>query len=57
MKKADVKIGQKYTAKIGGHLTIVKILTPHRNGGWKAEDQFTEKTIRVPTGRQLRVPC
>ena len=56
MRKADVKIGQNYTAKVKGQLTIVKIIAEHRLGGWKAQDQFTEKNIRI-TGRQLRLPC
>ena len=57
MKKADVKIGNQYTAKVSGKLTMVQILAEHPHGGWKAKDVFTEKTLRIKTGRTLRCPC
>jgi len=56
MKKTNVKIGNQYTAKIGGKLTIVEIATSLRCNGWKAEDVFTEKQILIPSGRPLRYP-
>ena len=57
MKKENVKLQRMYTAQIGGKLTIVEILAEHRHGGWKAKDVFTEKTIRIKSGRTLRCPC
>jgi hypothetical protein len=56
MKKTDVKIGNQYTARIDGKLTIVEIMALHKCGGWKAKDVFTEKGILIPSGRSLRYP-
>ena len=57
MKKENVKLQCMYTAQIGGKLTIVEILAERHHGGWKARDVFTEKTIRIKSGRTLRCPC
>ena len=57
MKKENVKLQCMYTAQIGGKLTIVEILAERHHGGWKAKDVFTEKTIRIKSGRTLRCPC
>jgi hypothetical protein len=57
MKKENVKLDRMYTAQIRGTLTIVEILAEHRFGGWKAKDVFTEKTLRIKSGRTLRCPC
>ena len=57
MKKEYVKLHRMYTAQIQGKLTIVEIMAEHRHGGWKAKDVFTEKTLRIKSGRTLRCPC
>lgn len=57
MRKENVKLQRMYTAQVRGKLTIVEILAYHRNGGWKAKDVFTEKTLRIKSGRTLRCPC
>lgn len=57
MKKENVKLQRMYTAQVHGKLTIVEILAAHRDGGWKAKDVFTEKTLRIKSGRTLRYPC
>ncbi|HPC65304.1 MAG TPA: hypothetical protein P5175_06335 [Anaerohalosphaeraceae bacterium] len=57
MKKENIKLQRMYTAKIGSKLTIVEILAKHHHGGWKAKDVFTEKTLRIKSGRTLQCPC
>lgn len=37
MKKADVKIGNQYSAKVSGKLVVVQILAESRFGGWDAK--------------------
>lgn len=57
MKKTEVKINHPYTAKIGGKLTIVRILAEHPTGGWKGRDMFTGKILHISSGRALRCHC
>ena len=54
MKKADVKIGHRYTAKVSGKLAIVQILAESRFGGWDAKNLITHKNVRIKSGQKLR---
>lgn len=54
MKKADVKIGGKYVAKVSNNLAVVRIdrVSPH--GGWDATNVTTGRSIRVRSAQRLR---
>lgn len=54
MKKADVKIGGKYRAKISGKLTVVSIDCESRYGGWDATNVATGRQVRIRTAAKLR---
>jgi hypothetical protein len=57
MKKADVKLGGIYLAKVSGTVVPVRILGvqvyPH--SGYVAESQMTGRTIHVKTAARLRM--
>jgi hypothetical protein len=54
MKKADVVIGQFYTAKVSGRITRIRILSESRFGGWNARNTWTGRDVRVKTAARLR---
>jgi hypothetical protein len=54
MRKADVKIGGLYEAKVSNKLTIVKILGINPYGGWSARNVNTGRMIRIKSGAKLR---
>ena len=54
MKKADVHIGNQYTAKVSGQLVVVQILAESRFGGWDAKNLITHKPIRIKSAQRLR---
>ena len=54
MKKADVKVGGCYTAKVSDKLTTVHITGESRFGGWDAVNLTTKKKVRIKSARRLR---
>jgi len=54
MKKRDVQIGGRYTAKVSGRLTTVKILGESPSGGWRGWDEKTSREVHVKTAQRLR---
>jgi hypothetical protein len=56
MKKADVKIGSTYRAKVSGQTTSVKILRESPYGGWDAVNTATGRKIRIRSAQRLRAP-
>lgn len=54
MRKADVKVGGFYIAKVSGKLTRVKLLTESPYGGWDAVNIETNRAIRIKTAARLR---
>ena len=54
MKKAEVQIGQVYTAKVSGNLAPVRIDSESRFGGWNATNTATGRQIRVKSAAKLR---
>lgn len=54
MKKADVVIGQTYTAKVSGSIVRVRIDSENRHGGWDATNLETSKRVRIKTAQRLR---
>lgn len=57
MKKADVKIGGKYTAKVSDKLTTVRIDAENAHGGWDATNVATGKKVRIKSAQRLRGPA
>lgn len=54
MRKADIVKGGRYTAKISGKLTTVKILGENRFGGWNATNEETGRLVRIKSAQKLR---
>ena len=54
MKKAEVKIGQTYIAKVSGILSPVKILGDSSYGGWDGMNIQTKRRVRIKTAGRLR---
>lgn len=54
MKKADVKIGGVYIAKVSGALKRVRLDAENRYGGWDATSLESGRKIRVRSAARLR---
>lgn len=54
MKKAQVKIGGRYVAKVSDGLTTVRILRESPYGGWDATNEGTGRAVRVRSAQRLR---
>ena len=54
MKKADVKIGERYIAKVSGFLVPVRIDSESLYGGWNATNMKTRRRIRIKSAQRLR---
>ncbi len=54
MKKAEVKVGGTYRAKVSGRLTEVRIVSESRYGGWDAVNVLTNRTVRIKSAQRLR---
>lgn len=57
MKKAQIQIGARYTAKVSGRLTTVRITGESRFGGWDAVNVETGRAVRVRSAARLRAPA
>lgn len=56
MKKADVQIGAKYSAKVGDRLTVVTILGEVERGGYGRRNRVTHWVARNErTGREVEI--
>lgn len=56
MRKADVQIGGRYTAKVSEKLVVVRIRAAHPLGGWIAVNEKTGREVRIHTAARLRDP-
>ena len=54
MKKADVKLGKTYTAKVSNRIVPVRIDAVHSVGGWVATNLKTNKKVRIKSAQLLR---
>ena len=54
MKKADVKIGGTYAAKVSGKVVPVRIESVNGRGGWDATNTVTRKKVRIKSAQRLR---
>jgi hypothetical protein len=57
MKKADIKIGSVYRAKVSDKLTDVRIDAENPTGGWDATNLATKKKVRIKSAQRLRTPA
>jgi hypothetical protein len=57
MKKAEVKLGGRYTAKVSDKLTTVRIDAENPRGGWDATNEATGKKVRIKSAQRLRGPA
>ena len=54
MKKSDVKIGNRYKAKVTDKVVTIEILAENPHGGWDAKNLATGKTVRIKSPQRLR---
>jgi hypothetical protein len=54
MKAKDVKVGERYIARVSGSLTTVRITGPNSCGGYWAVNEKTGKTVRIRSAQRLR---
>lgn len=58
MRKADVRVGGRYTAKVSGKIVTVRITNEHHNGsvykGWDAINETSQRAIVIKTAARLR---
>ena len=54
MKKAEVKIGGQYFAKVTNKKVVVRIDAENRSGGWDATNLSTGKKVRIKTAQRLQ---
>ena len=53
MKKADVKIGGRYIAKVSGKTAVVRIVGLLSYGGWSAVNEITHRQIAIKSAQRL----
>jgi hypothetical protein len=54
MKKADVKVGGRYSAKLSDKVVVVRIDGENAHGGWEATNTATGKKVRIKSAQRLR---
>jgi len=54
MKKAEVKVGGTYAAKVSGKVVPVRIDAENPRGGWDATNTATGKKVRIKSAQRLR---
>jgi len=54
MKKADIRVGEHYVAKVSKKLAVVHIDRESPYGGWDATNISTGRAIRIRTAARLR---
>ena len=54
MKKADVKTGEVYSAKVSGNVVPVRIDRENPRGGWEGTNLVTGKAVRIKSAQRLR---
>lgn len=57
VKKADVKVGGVYTAKVSGRIVSVRLQSESPYGGWNAINLQTQRGIRIKSAARLRAPA
>ncbi len=53
MLRKDVKVGERYMAKVSGKKVLVRIVMASRYGGWDAINIATGRRVRIKTAGRL----
>jgi hypothetical protein len=54
MKKAQIKIGRTYYAKVSNAVVPVRIDSVSKFGGWNATNEKTGRQVHIKTAARLR---
>jgi len=54
MKSKDIHVGESYSAKVSGHLAIVRIDSVSPYGGWDATNETSGRSVRIKSPQRLR---
>lgn len=54
MRKADVKVGGTYAAKVSERVVPIRINNVSHYGGWDAVNLKTSRDVRIKTAARLR---
>jgi len=54
MKKAEIKVGGTYLAKVSGTVVPVRIRAEHPRCGWVGVNAVTNREVRIKTAARLR---
>ena len=54
MRKAEVKVGGTYLAKVSGAVVPVRIQSTHPRNGWVGVNTVTRREVRIKTAARLR---
>ena len=54
MKKNEVKVGGRYSAKVSDKVVVVRIDGENPHGGWDATNEATGKKVRIKSAQRLR---
>jgi len=54
MKKHEVKLGGRYSAKVSDKVVVVRIDAENPHGGWDATNEATGKRVRIKSAQRLR---
>lgn len=54
MRKAEVKIGATYAAKVSNAIVPVRIVRVSPYGGWEAVNERTGRAVRIKSAARLR---
>jgi len=54
MKKHEVKLGGRYSAKVSDKVVVVRIDVENPHGGWEATNEATGKKVRIKSAQRLR---
>jgi hypothetical protein len=54
MKKNEVKLGGRYSAKVSDKVVVVRIDAKNPHGGWDATNEATGKKVHIKSAQRLR---
>jgi len=54
MKKHEVKLGGRYSAKVSDKVVVVRIDAENPHGGWEATNEATGKKVHIKSAQRLR---
>lgn len=54
MRKAEVKVGRVYAAKVSNRMVPVRLDSESPYGGWNGTNLATDRKVRIKTAARLR---